>query len=144
MNCQFFSENGCTSASQSADCVCCPAAFVQQPVQTIINTTPHPIIFRTTNGTEFTVQPCGFLLNAKAVETPAGERNGVQLVKTQFVGTPEGEAWLSEQPSDVLIIGSIIAAQAFPGKVLALTPAPGFERVPVNEKRMNPDKFTIF
>lgn len=111
---------------------------------TIINTTPHPITFRNADGTEFTVPPCGFLLNARAVETPAGERNGVQLVKTQFVGTPDGQAWLNAQSADVLIIGSIIAAQAFPGQVLALTPAPGFERVPVAEKRCNPDKFTVF
>ena len=42
------------------------------------------------------------------------------------------------------IIGSIIAAQAFPGRVLAMVPAPGFERVPPAEKRMRADKFSIF
>ena len=109
-----------------------------------INTTPHVLNFRNADGTEFTVAPCGFLLNATAVETTAGTRNGVQIVKTAFVGNADGAAWLAEQPADALIIGSIIAAQAFPGRVLALTPAPGFERVPVAEKRMNPDKFTIF
>jgi hypothetical protein len=109
-----------------------------------INTTPHPITFRNADGTDFAVEPCGFLLNATAVEAIAGERNGVKLVRTAFVGNDTGEAWLAQQPDDALIIGSIIAAQAYPGRVLALTPATGFERVPVSEKRMNPDKFTIF
>lgn len=43
-----------------------------------------------------------------------------------------------------IIIGSIIAAQAYPGKVCAMIPAPGHERVPPAEKRMRTDKFTIF
>lgn len=42
------------------------------------------------------------------------------------------------------IVGSIIAAQAYPGEVVAMTPAPGYERVAPAEKRMNPHKFTIF
>ena len=109
-----------------------------------INTTPHALTFRNTDGTEFTVPPCGFILNAKATETIVGERNGVTLVKTAFVGTPEGEAWLDEQPDTAVIIGSIIAAQAFPGRVRALPPAQGCARGPETEKRMNPDKFTIF
>jgi len=41
-------------------------------------------------------------------------------------------------------VGSIIAAQAYPGQVVAMTPTPGYERVPPAEKRMNPDKFNIF
>lgn len=110
----------------------------------IINTTPHPITFRRADGADFTVQPCGFMLNARAVEESAGTRAGVALVKTVFKPTPEGEEWLATQPADALIIGSIVAAQAYPSRVLALTPAPGFERVPVAEKRCNPDKFTVF
>ena len=48
------------------------------------------------------------------------------------------------EKKNILIIGSIVAAQAYPGQVVAMTPAPGYERVPVDQKRMNPDKFTIF
>lgn len=43
-----------------------------------------------------------------------------------------------------LVIGSIIAAQAYPGLVVAMIPAPGYERVAPSEKRMRPDKFTVF
>jgi len=113
-------------------------------MKNFINTTPHPITFRNADGTEFTVAPCGFLLNATPKETDAGEKNGVRFVRTTFETEKKGLEWLEKQPADALIIGSIIAAQAYPGRVLALTPAKGFERVPVNEKRMNPDKFTIF
>ncbi|GAH77449.1 unnamed protein product, partial [marine sediment metagenome] len=49
----------------------------------------------------------------------------------------------TENPN-AIIIGSIISAQAYPGEVFAMTPAPGFERVPPDQKRMNPFKFTMF
>ena len=45
---------------------------------------------------------------------------------------------------DLRIVGSIIAAQAYPGDVVGMTPAPGYERVAPNEKRMSLDKFTVF
>ena len=113
-----------------------------------INTTPHPITFRNADGSDFTVPPCGYILSAKPVETLAWTTAaGIELVRTEFEGTEEGCDWIAktqhENPGN-LIIGSIIAAQAYPGRVVAMTPASGFERVPVNEKRMNPDKFTIF
>ena len=70
--------------------------------------------------------------------------NNVQFVKTNFVGDDSGKAVINAVPQCVLIVGSIIAAQAYPGLVVAMTPAPGYERVAPAEKRMNPDKFTVF
>jgi hypothetical protein len=72
---------------------------------------------------------------------------GVELVKTRFVADPASEqdlAALEAKNPGSIIVGSIIAAQAFPGRVLAMVPAPGFERVPPAEKRMRDDKFTVF
>lgn len=43
-----------------------------------------------------------------------------------------------------IVVGSIIAAQAYPGDVCAMIPAEGFERVPPEQKKMRPDKFTIY
>ncbi len=106
-----------------------------------INTTPHEITFKNADGTEFTVPPCGYILNAKPVEVPAGTTAGIEFVKTVFEGTDEGRKWIAQNEGGSLIIGSIIAAQAYPGRVFGMTPAPGFERVPVAEKRMNPAKF---
>jgi len=114
----------------------------------IINTTPHPVRFQNSDGDVFEVKPCGTLINARPVEEPAGTHtSGAELVRTRFVADPASEEALSrleaENPGAV-IIGSIIAAQAFPGRVLAMVPAPGFERVPPAEKRMRDDKFTTF
>lgn len=71
----------------------------------------------------------------------------VTLVKVAFSASPEAEAILArleaENPGAV-IVGSIIAAQAFPGRVLAMVPAVGFERVPPDQKRMRMDRFTTF
>ena len=114
----------------------------------VINTTPHLIRFQNTDGEVYEVEPCGVLINARPVEEFAGiHPSGAELVRTRFVADPASEEALTklerENPGAV-IIGSIIAAQAFPGRVLAMVPAPGFERVPPAEKRMRDDKFTTF
>ena len=124
--------------------------------KTIVNTTPHEINFLDKDGNLVVVPtsvPAGeraseFLVNARAVEQPVGD----DTVTTVFVGTPEGtaiiddiEAWAAEEGIDNLrIIGSIIAAQAYPGRVLAMCPAPGYERVAPAEKRMTAQKFTVY
>jgi len=114
----------------------------------IINTTPHPINFKGADGTEFEVPPCGTLISARAVEEVVGTHpSGASLVHTRFESTPEALAALAALEADnpgVIIVGSIVAAQAFPGRVFGMTPAPGFERVPIAEKRMDPVKFTTF
>lgn len=115
---------------------------------TIINTTPHEITFLGADGAEFTVPPCGTLISALAVEQEVGKHpSGASLVRTQFKATEQATADLDRLEADHpdgVIIGSIIAAQAFPGRVFGMTPAPGFERKPPAEKRMDPAKFTTF
>lgn len=115
---------------------------------TIINTTPHSITFRDSDGTEFDVSPSKWIINASVQEEVVTVRNGVEYVRTRFVPSAEGRAAIKEirdqHSPDVIIVGSIIAAQAYPGQVVAMTPAPGYERVSVEQKRMNPHKFTTF
>jgi hypothetical protein len=115
-----------------------------------INTTPHPIRFRDSEG-DWELPPSGILINARPVEeqvpSPHPQFAGLIFVQTRFVGDPESEKALTRLEREYgpcLIIGSIIAAQAYPGRVAAMTPVPGYERVPVQEKRMHPLKFTIF
>ena len=114
----------------------------------IINTTPHVIRLQNSAGEVYEVEPCGVLVNAHPVEEPAGKHpSGAELVRTRFVADPASEealAKLEQENPGAIIIGSIIAAQAFPGRVFAMVPAPGFERVPPAEKRMRDDKFTTF
>ena len=115
----------------------------------LVNTTPHPIRFRDHDG-NIVIVPNNpdYLLNAKAVEEQVGD----DLVTTKFVGTDNGDAIIESiqkiskeiSYADLRIIGSMIAAQAYPRKVVALTPCPGFERVAPAEKLMSTEKFTIF
>lgn len=122
-------------------------AVVQHGGRVYINTTPHPVNLRDGNNEDFVVPPSGVLINARPVEEPAGERDGVTFVRTRFEADPESAMKLRGLERDcpgALIIGSIVAAQAFPDQVLALVPVPGFERVPPDQKKMRADKFTIF
>ncbi|OHB04294.1 MAG: hypothetical protein A3B14_01960 [Candidatus Zambryskibacteria bacterium RIFCSPLOWO2_01_FULL_45_21] len=114
----------------------------------IINVTPHPINFRAEDGTEFEVAPSGVVVNAAPVEEPAGNHpSGVELVRVRFVPdatSSEAIDRLERENPGAIIVGSMIAAQGFPGRVVAMIATPGYERRPPAEKRMRPDKFTVF
>lgn len=114
----------------------------------IINTTPHSVTIQDADGTPITV-PNSVILNAKAEEKQVSDL----FVKTVFVPTEEGKAIISEikktfksqiGTGTLVIVGSMIAAQAYPEDVVAMTPVPGYERVKPAEKRMRCDKFTTF
>jgi len=72
----------------------------------------------------------------------------VSFVRTEFRATDAGRQVIAHAHSYgdafVVVVGSIIAAQAYPGEVVAMVPAPGYERVVPDQKRMRPDKFTVF
>ena len=109
----------------------------------IVNTTPHEITFRQDNE-DIVVPPGDIVINAKPVETVVRVENGIQFVRTEFVADPATEQIVDEiAKTGAIIIGSVIAARAY-DKVVAMTPAPGFERVKTEEKRMNPRKFMVF
>lgn len=116
----------------------------------VINTTPHPITMKDVDGQLLIVPTSGLLLNGKAEETVVDDL----FVTTKFNGTEEGlqtidkiKSWhkaMHLEDYRLVIIGSIIAAQSYPGQVAAMCPVEGFERVPPAEKRMRCDKFTIY
>jgi hypothetical protein len=125
----------------------------KEKMKLFINTTPHPIRMQTRQGHLYTIQPCGTLINARPIEEVVPVENhpwgpyGVELVRTRFEADPESEEALTRLEAENpgwIIVGSIIAAQAFPGRVLAMVPVAGFERVPPAEKRMRDYKFTVF
>lgn len=114
----------------------------------VLNTTPHSLTMQDINGELVTV-PTSVLINAKAEEKAVDNL----FVETVFVGTPEGKETIRDIegtyaetncPDRLVIIGSIIAAQAYKGKIAGLCPVPGYERVAPSEKRMRCDKFTVF
>lgn len=111
----------------------------------IVNVTPHPIRFQ--DGDELVeVEPSGVVINARIEEEVVKE--GVPtFVTSSFKPDKASEEALSKIEKEfpgTLVVGSIIAAQAFQGRVVAMVPVEGFERVPPEEKRMRSDKFTIF
>ena len=101
----------------------------------VVNTTPHSVTLQDIGGTLKQVPQCGVLVNAKAVETQVNDL----YVSTSFCGNEAGQQtiagikrWFEEvkNPGERLVIlGSIIAAQAYPGDVVAMVPVPGYERV---------------
>lgn len=114
----------------------------------IINATPHSVTIQDTDETPITV-PSSVVLNAKAEEKQVSDL----FVKTVFVPTEEGKAIISDiknafksqiRTGTLVIVGSMIAAQAYPEDVVAMTPVPGYERVKPAKKRMRCDKFTTF
>jgi hypothetical protein len=119
----------------------------------VINVTPHVITFADGDKLIY-VSPSGIVINAKIEETEIRKSpGGVSFVRTQFVQNERDrrnlEALLTayaayNRTTSLIIAGSIIAAQAYPEMVAAMTPMPGFERVPPAEKRMNPHKFTVY
>ena len=120
---------------------------------TVFNATPHEITFWDENWADVVVVAPDTVINAIPTERPITcmqvgntDWENVWFVKTVFLPNDAGFATIAhayEMGADV-IIGSIIAAQAYPEKVVAMIPCVGFERVVPTEKRMRPDKFTVF
>ena len=113
---------------------------------TIVNCTPHPIRFLGHDGQVVEVPPSGYTLLAKPNEVYADDGFSLfSLVRTVFVPSPEGKAELAEiEQRGLLPVGSIISAQAWPGRVVSLVPVEGYERKPPMEKLYRCDKFNTF
>ena len=119
------------------------------PLKKIINTTPHALTMRCgETGSVYSLPPCGTVLSAKPAEQSAGTHLlGAELVRVSFEPDEVALSILArletEHPGSI-IVGSIISAQAFPGRVFALVPVAGYERVPPEQKQMRDDKFTTY
>jgi len=136
----------------------------------VFNGTPHPVDFfcaRCYGAGEYEssgnqeicpdCQGCGYVriesdavisasISEEAVETTAYlKKKGLRLVKPIFCPTDDGREIIRAAYADGadVVIGSLIAAQAYPGEVVALIPALGYERRPPAKKRMRQDKFTV-
>ncbi len=120
----------------------------------VFNATPHPIKFWREDWDSVVEVPVDTIISAVPQEKPAGcyqsgaaaAWESVWFVRTVFAGNDDGRAIIAAAKADgaEVIVGSIIAAQAYPGDVVAMVPCAGYERVPPDEKRMRPDKFTVF
>jgi len=108
--------------------------------------TPHELSFLD-NGELVTVPTSGILVNAKVVNQENSD-GVITFCTPEFVADEESERNLrlleESLPAGTLVVGSIVAAQAYPGRVVGMVPAPGFERVPPVEKRMSTFRFTRY
>ena len=115
-----------------------------------INVTLHVIRLQWPDGEDFEVPPSGVVINATPEKKSAGteiHRSGVELIRLAFTANGAESAKLIEIETALpgaVILGSIITAQAFPGRALGMIPAPGYERVPTEEKRMRADRFITY
>ena len=114
-------------------------------VSIIVNCTPHSIRFLDLDCNIITVEPSGFTLRAVPQEQHVEYENGCEFVRTIFVPSDEGEIEVeSMERRNLLPVGSIISAQAWPGRVVSLVPVVGYERKPPAEKLYRCDKFNSF
>lgn len=111
-----------------------------------VNATPHAINLQVGSGCVVVPASQKQVINASIKEVQVDDL----LVKSIFVGNEEGERIINEIYSEfpeqnrVIIIGSLIAAQAYPGRVFGMCAAEGYERRPPAEKLMRSDKFVTF
>lgn len=118
---------------------------------TVFNATPHVIRFWDESWGKPIEVGVDVIINAVIDEEVIGEEftetnNRIEFVTPSFLAESGDVIDLLQSLRDngVYVIGSILAAQAYPGLVFAMVPCAGYERVSPVEKRMRPDKFTLF
>lgn len=124
--------------------------IVTNPVRTwgpnrvrILNCTGHRIDFICENGVYFYIPPCGIELSAVIEYVSTEVKYGVDLVKVRFVpGSEEEKLWVEGIEKDVLIVGSAMAAQAYPGRVVAMIPS-SYKRMG-GKRGKNPLRFAVY
>lgn len=93
-------------------------SFTLQNGVTVLNVTPHPLTFGYEDGTIDTVPTSGYVAFADTVFEPLPEVDGIEFVHTVFAPRQEQSLLLAELvellPACSVIVGSIIAAQAYP------------------------------
>ena len=111
----------------------------------VVNTSPHPFVFD--DGT--VVPPCGISLNAQFVETEVTfmEWDNIEItfVVTQKLPTEQGLEFVSAVPAQVIILGSMIAAEAYGFPVVQPIPTPetAGRGTPPADKRIQSSRFGI-
>lgn len=111
----------------------------------VLNTCNHDVTFQ--DGEELISVPSAYLVNAKIEEEYHSEEGSAQFVKIKYVPEEESKKfvnWFRKRNPDVLMVGSMIAALAFPEDIVVMTPVPGYERVRDGQKRKSIEKFTTF
>lgn len=113
----------------------------------IINTTQYTLIFEDKKGNRYKVTPQE-LIQAYIEFFMAGEnQHDIVLKKINYTSTSESIQTLQKMEKeypDAIIVGHLIAAQAFPGRVFALCPIDGYEKVKNTDKIYKDWEFITF
>lgn len=115
----------------------------------VVNTTPHAVTMVNADlSLQTTVPVSGALINAKAVTSSVDSGiSGVKYQHTSFVADQNTmdtlKAFKAQYPN-VVIIGSLIAAQAYPGLVVAMVAHHDYMRVAPQDKKMLIDTYTVY
>lgn len=112
----------------------------------VFNGTPHPLTFWKPGWEDVVTVEVDKVISTQPVELVVKVEGEITFVKTVFEQIDKAVDIIASAQANgaQLIVGSIIAAQVYPGLVVSMVPAPGYERVPADSKRMLPDKFNIF
>lgn len=121
----------------------------------ILNCTPHDIKFKhEVTGDVKVIPNAGFTLKASVEFELAFEQDGVEYVRSTYLGSQDVNLeWveinqikskLYKQGIRVIVVGSIISAQAYPGLVVSPIPVKGEERLHPAERHYSATRFNIF
>ena len=114
----------------------------------VVNTTPHALNMVSEDlKLQIEVPASGVLINAKSEAIPVDSGiDGIKFLKTEFIPDTDTmdalKAFKAANP-DVIIIGSMIAMNAYPGLVVAMVPHPDYKRVAPADKRMLIDTYSV-
>lgn len=115
---------------------------------TIMNVTPHDLIFQDDSWDDVVVAPSEFVISADTYDSVVKFHGEARLVYLEFRPRRENVEWIEDMkrryPS-ILLVGSVVAAQAYPGDIVAPVPRFRGERggKRVSRPLMNPNRFSV-
>jgi hypothetical protein len=113
---------------------------------TVVNVTPHDFVFYEDGWIEPITVPTDEVINAMPITENIKKGTGYHFVHVTYHKTDEGIEIIKEireNHPDAVIVGSIIAAQAYPGEVVAPTPYKS-TRYDKSMRLVKPNRFTVF
>ncbi len=115
----------------------------------IFNATPHPLNFWDMSTNKVIVARPDSVINTRPVEHVVERWKGVEFVNVIYNPEEKGLNLIDSirrEYKDIIIVGSVLAAMAYPGEVVASVPLKGPDRLrsKTYSRRVCLNRFTIF
>jgi len=122
---------------------------IKLPNGTVIyNVTPHPLYFQDGDSDTVHEAETDVVVNASVKTRDEVERPGIKMVSVRYEETRSGREIINaikEKDPEALIVGSVVAAQAYPGDVISPIPSKqGRGSIDRRKRPVRSDRFTIF